>query len=240
MKEVSIYCGNKLTVNDIIDFSNDNLFDFSHLFFATGAIWRRDGMGRQHRELIPGIENLMVFTPDEIMDGVSVNGKVVIFDDDHFYMGGVLAEKLRKEGHEVVFVTPAPDISTYTHKTLEQRHIQKKLIDLGVELFPNMDLFKCYSGRVELSCVFTEDKIEKECDSLLLITERIQNDELKKSVEADKEKISSVGIKTLKSIGDCYAPGTMAAAVYSGHLAAREFQTEQKEDVPFLRERIKI
>ena len=41
-------------------------------------------------------------------------------------------------------------------------------------------------------------------------------------------------------IGDSFSPGTIAAAVYSGHLAAREFQSKFNEDVPFLRERIDI
>ena len=34
--------------------------------------------------------------------------QVVIYDDDHYYMGGVLAELLRGEGYEVVLVTPEP------------------------------------------------------------------------------------------------------------------------------------
>jgi len=50
----------------------------------------------------------------------------------------------------------------------------------------------------------------------------------------------NAGIKTLKCIGDSFAPATIAAAVYSGHLAARELQAEPQEDVPFLRERIQI
>ena len=109
-----------------------------------------------------------------------------------------------------------------------------------MELVPNKDILACYPGRVELSCVFTDEKIEKDCDSLILVTERLQNDELLKYTESSHQNFSRAGIKTVKTLGDCFAPGTIAAAVYSGHLAAREFQTEYKEDVPFLRERIKI
>jgi len=79
---------------------------------ANGSSWRRNGLGRIHREPIPGLDKLKVFSPDDIMDGVLAKGRVVVFDDDHFYMGGVLAEKLRREGHDVLLVTPAPDIST--------------------------------------------------------------------------------------------------------------------------------
>ena len=58
-------------------------------------------------------------------------GPVVIFDDDHYYMGGVLAELLAKEGYEVTLATPAADVSNWTHATLEQARIQKRLLQLG-------------------------------------------------------------------------------------------------------------
>jgi dimethylamine/trimethylamine dehydrogenase len=240
LAETTIYCGNPLGANEIIEFSAEDQFGYSHVLLATGSTWRRDGMGRRHREPIPGLEKIPVFTPDDIMDGVSVKGRVVIFDDDHYYMGGILAEKLRREGHEVLLVTPAPDISTWTHNTLEQHIIQKKLLELGVELAPQTDLVAVHAGMVELSCVFTDRRTEKACDSLLLVTERIPNEELFEALEADQERLTSAGIKTLRCIGDCLAPGTIAAAVYSGHLAARELESEPQEEVPFLRERIQL
>ena len=240
LSEVSIYPENHLSAEEIIEFSAEDHFDFSHVLLATGATWRRDGIGRKHREPIPGLEKLPVFTPDDIMDGVSVKGKVVVFDDDHFYMGGVIAEKLRREGHEVLLVTPAPEISIWTKWTLEQTQVQKQLIELGVELAPQTDLAAVHAGMVELSCVFTDRRTERACDSLILISERFPNDELYQFLEVESEKLSGAGIKTLKCIGDCHAPATIAAAVYSGHLAARELQAEPQEEVPFLRERIQI
>ncbi len=43
--------------------------------------------------------------------------------------------------------------------------------------------------------------------------------------------------KTLRAIGDCSAPGTVAAAVYDGHAAARYLQSEQDIYAPlFVRE----
>ena len=75
---------------------------------------------------------------------------------------------------------------------------------------------------------------------MLLITERIPNAKLHDSLQEKSDNLSDAGIKTLKSIGDCLAPSTIAAAVYSGHLAARELESDQKEEVPFLRERVQI
>ncbi|MCP4390477.1 MAG: hypothetical protein GY802_19435, partial [Gammaproteobacteria bacterium] len=43
--------------------------------------------------------------------------------------------------------------------------------------------------------------------------------------------------KTLRAIGDCNAPGTVAAAVYDGHSAARYLESEQDIYAPlFTRE----
>ena len=60
------------------------------------------------------------------------------------------------------------------------------------------------------------------------------------SLQDKSENLSETGIKTLKCIGDSLAPSTIAAAVYSGHLAARELESDQEEEVPFLRERVQI
>ena len=40
----------------------------------------------------------------------------------------------------------------------------------------------------------------------------------------------------IQRIGDCLAPGTIAAAVYSGHRCARDMDAEVTTGVPFLRE----
>jgi len=109
-----------------------------------------------------------------------------------------------------------------------------------LELATQTNLTAAETGKVELSCIFTESKIERECDSLLLVTERKPNDGLFNSLNGDPERLTNAGIKTLKCIGDSFAPATIAAAVYSGHLAARELQAEPQEEVPYLRERIQI
>ena len=238
--DVSVYRGNTLSAEEIIEFSSKDHFDYSHVMLATGSYWRNDGIGRNHREPVPGLEKIDVFTPDDIMNDISVKGRVVIYDDDHYYLGGVIAEKLRREGHEVLLVTPAATISSWSEWTLEQEQTQKLLIELGVEFATQTDLVSADAGMVELTCVFTDRRKEKDCDSLILITERIPNDKLYHSLQEKSENLSEAGIKTLKCIGDCLAPSTIAAAVYSGHLAARELESDQQEEVPFLRERVQI
>ena len=238
--DVSVYRENTLSADEIIEFSSKDHFDYSHVMLATGSYWRNDGIGRNHREPVPGLDKIDVFTPDDIMNDISVKGRVVIYDDDHYYMGGIIAEKLRRAGHEVLLVTPAATISSWSELTLEQEQTQKLLIELGVEFATQTDLASADAGMVELTCVFTDRRTEKDCDSLVLISERIPNDELYHSLQEKSENLSEAGIKTLKCIGDCLAPSTIAAAVYSGHLAARELESDQQEEVPFLRERVHI
>ena len=39
-----------------------------------------------------------VFTPDDIVSGALSSGLVIIYYDDHYFMGGVLAKLLVSEG----------------------------------------------------------------------------------------------------------------------------------------------
>ena len=50
---------------------------------------------------------------------------------------------------------------------------------------------------------------------------------------------ADAGIRSVTRIGDCLAPGTIAAAVLSGHRYAREFgETIDPDVAPFRREAI--
>ena len=81
-------------------------YGFDHVGVATGSSWRADGVGRWHTLPIP-TAGLAVFTPDDLMAGARPpRGHVVVFDDDHYYMGGVVAELLRRDGYAVTLVTP--------------------------------------------------------------------------------------------------------------------------------------
>ena len=54
------------------------------------------------RTAIPVDPRRETFTPDDLLGGARPAGeRVVIFDDDHYYLGGVLAEQLAGEGRTV-------------------------------------------------------------------------------------------------------------------------------------------
>ena len=58
----------------------------------------------------------------------------MIYDDDHYYMGSVLAELLVQNGNRVTFMTPSTKVAEWSFNTLEQGLIQARLLELGVEV----------------------------------------------------------------------------------------------------------
>jgi len=159
----------------------------------------------------------------------------VIYDDDHYYMGGVLAELLATYGCNVSLVTPAPMIAYWSQFTLEQEKVQAKLMKLGVKLYTRHVLSEIKSDSVKLSDTILGNEIELPRDGVVLVSDRKPNDELYSSLSRGER-----GIQTLRIIGDAEAPNIIAQAVFAGHLAAREFDEERVEGTPFKVERISI
>ncbi|MBW2408788.1 MAG: hypothetical protein JRF72_03245, partial [Deltaproteobacteria bacterium] len=57
---------------------------------------------------------------------------------------------------------------------------------------------------------------------------------------SDPDAIQESGIKSVQRIGDCRAPGIIAAAIHAGHRAAREMDAPDPGDVAFRRERVTV
>ena len=66
-----------------------------HVAVATGATWRRDGVARRVLKPVP-IEHVLMFLRRTIswLAGMPRNRSVLVYDDDHYYLGGVIAEHL--------------------------------------------------------------------------------------------------------------------------------------------------
>ena len=231
MNNVSIYPSSPMTADEILESGARNVI------LATGATWRRDGVGRTLWKPITGHDLENVFTPDDLMDGKLPTGNVIIYDDDHYYMGGVLAELLATNGCNVSFVTSAPMISYWTQFTLEQERIQHKLMKLGVKLYVRSVLREITNGTVKVSNTISEDEIELPCDGVVLASDKKSNDEL---YYALKPVLDEGKLNSLRVIGDAEAPNIIAQAVFSGHNAAREFEEEKVEGTPFKIERVTI
>ena len=228
MANVEVYLESRLDAAQVLEFGAD------HVAVATGAGWCDSGMGRTNDAPIPRDEGANVLTADALMRGEAATGAVLIFDDDHYYMGGVLAELLRSRGHDVTLVTPAADVSHWTHNTLEQARIQTRLIEMDVRILPLHNVARIARGGAELSCVYTGRTRHIACETFVPVTMRRVHDALFREVgDLLKEARGGPG---LTRIGDCFGPGTIAAAVYGGHRYARELGAPVSDAVPFLRE----
>jgi dimethylamine/trimethylamine dehydrogenase len=237
MSNVSVYLSSPMSAEDILEAGTPNII------LATGAIWRRDGIGRTLWKPVAGYDMENVFSPDDLLEGQRVSGDLVIYDDDHYYMGGILAELLAEQGCNVTLVTPAPMISFWSQYTLEQERIQNRLMKLGVKLYPQHVLSEIENAGVRLLNAISGDLIELPRDGVVLVSDRAPNDSLYQSLKPALTPTPSQGqrgIHSLRIIGDAEAPNIIAQAVFSGHLAAREFDEETVEGTPFKVERIKI
>ncbi len=206
---------------------------------ATGAQWRRDGSGRYHDfPLACGSANIV--TPDDIMEGAALEGPVVVFDDDHYYMGGVIAEKLVQDGHTVSIVTPEATVSAWTTYTLEHERIQTRMRELGVERHLGFAVKTIEWSRIEIEDVYTGDCQWIACRSLVMVTAQDPVDELYHALMADGASNREAGIRRVSRIGDCYGPGPIAAAVFGGYRYARELGEAIGDDVPWKHEIVEL
>ena len=234
LPNVEVYRSSRLSADDVREFAAPRVV------IATGAHWRKDGVGRRNAYAIPGSEHPHVISPDDVAAGVEISGPVVVFDDDHYYMGGCIAEKLRCDGLEVTLVTPAPEASTWTRNTLEQEKIQAKLIELGIKIVTANDLAGVDARTVEIACIYSARRQRLDAASVVMVTCRSPDDGLYHDLVAHPASLAQAGIKTVTRIGDCLAPGTIAAAVRAGHHYARALDTAESGIVPFRRERVDI
>lgn len=218
MANVDVFLESPMGVEDVMAVEAD------HVVIATGAKWNATRFDwSEYRSVVPEGSNIKLFTPDDIMEGnLPEAGPVLIYDEDSYYMGGVIAEALVKAGLEVTIATPADKVSAWAEQTSERWRIRTHLMKLGVsiELSHGLDWYD--GSTATLTCEYSGDQKEIPAASLVMVTQRTPSDglyqDLLASVDGDKNRLPF----TLEKIGDCDAPAVVAAAVYAGHRYARE------------------
>ena len=94
LPNVALYLESQLDAETVLEFG------CPRVVIATGARWRSDGVGHHWTAPLPIEDGSQVLTPDDLMEGRLPEGtRVVVWDDDHYYMGGVLAELLADKGY---------------------------------------------------------------------------------------------------------------------------------------------
>jgi dimethylamine/trimethylamine dehydrogenase len=240
MANVEVYLDSKLAASEVLEFG------FDQVVIATGATWRKDGVGVTNAWPVPVSDVARVLVPEDIYAGAQIAGPqiaspVVIFDDDNFYLGGLIAEKLRNEGRDVTLVVTGSVVSEWTSHTLEQHRIQARILELGIDVIAKHNLAGIGAAEVELACLYTDRRRAVAAASVVMVTSRQPNDGLYLDLIGDSEALTEAGIAAVQAIGDCDAPSTIAAAVYDGHRAAREMDAPPADpDLPFRREHIAL
>jgi dimethylamine/trimethylamine dehydrogenase len=230
LANVEVYLESELGAQQVLDFG------YRHVIVATGARWRRDGLGRQRTTAFAGSDMAGVVTPDDVMDGHVPEGPVLVYDDDNYYMGSVLALKLRAAGREVTLATNEGRVGHWSRYTGEQEFTIAALIEAGVDIVTNHGLEGFDGTEVRLACVFSGRTMTRPARSLLSVTSRASSDGLYFELADDPDRLAENGIHSVSRIGDCAAPGTVAAAVYAGHRAARRLGEPQEEAADLPRE----
>lgn len=230
LPNVEIFRESPMTADDVVE------FEFEHVLVATGADWRRDGVGRWHTHGLPIAEGAQVLSPSDLFEGRLPEGRhVVVYDDDHYYMGGAVAELLRGRGYEVSIVTPAAQVSQWTVNTFEVIKIQRRLMEKGIHRITDHFVASVGRGGVTVADIYTRTPRELACDAVVMVTARLPREEL--YLELEERRLSGA-LASVRGIGDSWAPGTIAAAVWSGRRAAEEFDAvlPPNDEVPFRRE----
>ncbi len=222
MANVEIYRESRLDAQQVLSFA------VPHVLIATGARWRKDGIGRHHLREIPGFDHPAVVTPDDVMDGPAALarrlplGPVVIFDDDHYYMAAVVAEALSQAGRAVTLVTTAGTAASWSYYTQELQGTNRRLRELGIAVRTSLAVGEFDGKAVRLDCVFSDAQQSLPAAAMVSVTARKAEDALYGALGGNPAALTAAGIRTLRRIGDCDQPALIAHAVYSGHRAARE------------------
>ncbi|MDQ2067952.1 FAD-dependent oxidoreductase [Xinfangfangia sp. CPCC 101601] len=232
LPNVTTYLGNPVSAEDLEG------HDFDHIVVADGAKWMDDGIGRFNRTAIPRTADARVYTPDDVMAGVSITGNVIVYDEESYIMGGVIAEALKLAGAEVTLVTSDSDVSNMLRFTGEKSMVYRRLSDLGVKMVTHHIVTSITAGQAQLTQLHTHAAQDVAADAVVVVGMRKPGSALFDAISQRAEVLAGkVGVT---QVGDAWSPGTMAEAVYSGHKFAREFDMPKREGVGFRRERLVV
>lgn len=236
LKNVEVHVGSRLSTEQVLEYGAEIVI------VATGCHFATDGMNAATHAPIPGADTSLDWqlTPDQVVsESKRVGKRVLILENEAYFMGVSVAQKLAGEGHEVTFVTQAAEIANYMDYTLEAPMLHRDLDRLGVEIHTYTMLEKIEPGVCHAYDVWNPAHKEQfEVDTVVLCTARISDDGLYRELKADRARLEAEGIEGLYVIGDAAAPRMIVDSIFDGHRLAREIDSPHPEmPLPFIRER---
>ncbi len=187
---VNLYPGSELGVDDILG------LEHRHVVVATGARWTT--MRFSTLEFPVGqFEGAGVYTPDDIAAGAVLQGPVMVFDFDNYYLGGVIAEHLAKQVGQTSYVTTAGNASAWTFMTNELPLVHRALGKAGVPIHTLQRVAAFDGESVTLADVYSGTEKRFACRSLVVVGMRKPDDELYHSLMARPADLEKAGIRSV-------------------------------------------
>jgi dimethylamine/trimethylamine dehydrogenase len=236
LRNVEVHLKSRLSTEDVLDYGAEIVI------VSTGCHFATDGLNAATHAPIPGADTTLdwQFTPDQVvLEDKPIGNRVLILENEAYFMGVSIAQKLAGEGHQVTFVTQAGEIADYMHYTLEAPMLHRDLDRLGVDIHTYTMIDSIEPGVVHTYDVWNPaHKHDFEVDSVVLCTARISNDELYRELKADRARLESEGIENVFVIGDASAPRMIVDSIFDGHRLGREIDSPNPAmPLPFIRER---
>ncbi len=221
MSNVEIYRESELSAEEALEVGAD------HIAVATGARWSSELFtGGRFEQINPGGSGVALFTPEDIMAGRLPEGPVVLYDDDNYYMGSVIAEKLRSEGLAVTMVTSADVVAQWSGNTGERGRVQRRLMELDIGLVTAHGFEGLVDGQARFSCSYSGKEQAFDARALVVVSCRRPADQLYRDLMSKSGEGPTDAPRSIERIGDCNAPAIIAGAVYSGHKYAQELDAK--------------
>jgi dimethylamine/trimethylamine dehydrogenase len=218
LANVEVITGTHLGVQEVLEYGADLVV------VATGSQWIGTESHWHYgplREL--ALSRMCVLTPEEILvKGHTPEGRrVVIWDGDGSSLGVGLAEHIAALGFEVVIATTFDRVAPMLDATFEGPDVRRQLHELGIQATTGVALLRT-DGE---SLVFQDElckEVRIDTDTLVLVLQRVSDDQLYSGLAADRERLRDAGIRGLFQIGDCVAPRELGFVITDAHRLARE------------------
>jgi dimethylamine/trimethylamine dehydrogenase len=236
LKNVELHLSSMLSAKDILEYGAEIVV------IATGCHFATDGLNPATHAPIPGADTTLDWqlTPDQVVAGEKAIGqRVLVLENEAYFMGASVAQKLAGEGKDVTLVTQAADVAGYMHYTLEAPMLHRDLHRLGVDIRTYTMVESIEPGACTLYNVWDDRHKDKvEVDTVVLCTQRLSNDELYRELKSDAAALEREGIEAVYIVGDASAPRMIVDSVFDGHRLAREIDSDNPAmPLPFIRER---
>jgi dimethylamine/trimethylamine dehydrogenase len=236
LRNVEVHTNSRLSPEDVFSYGADIVI------IATGCSFATNGLNPDTLDPIEGADTSLDWqlTPDEVVAGTKQIGRrVVVLENEDYFMGASIAQQLAGEGHDVHLVTPARGIAGFMELTLELPMLLRDLYRLGVHIHTYTMLDKIERGVCHAYNIWDPAQVQQlEADSVVLCTARISNDALYRHLKSDPQRLEDEQINAVYVIGDAAAPRMIVESIFDGHRLAREIDSpDPATPLPFIRER---